>query len=350
MSQAGSFHPFLAEHGARLGDFFGGPAALDFGDTASEYQALVTGVGVVERAAATRIRLTGADRTRLLHNLCTADVNKLPPGHGCEAFVTNVKGHAIGHGIILCGEEWLDFSTVAGQAETLLPHIDKYIIREDVAVAEITAEVSELLLAGPQAQATLTQVLRASPPDEMLEFQFVSLDNVPITVGRVDLLPGAYSISCPADRVVDLWQQLVATGATPCGQLAADVLRIEHGYPHFGRDVTEANLPQEVDRNDLAISFTKGCYLGQETIARLDALGHVNKTLVRLRGTGDEVPAPGAELHAGEKAVGQITSSAWSHGCQAPVALGYVRSGPNSAGTQLICGTQTLEVQGSNKD
>src|SRR5438046_8506879 len=104
-------------------------------------------------------------------------------------------------------------------------------------------------------------------------------------------------------------------------------MRIEAGYPLYGRDITDKNLPQEIDRDRLAISFTKGCYLGQETVARIDALGHVNRLLRGIKFLTSAIPERGTELQSGGKVVGHVTSSCWSPGIGAPLALGFLRRG-----------------------
>src|SRR5262249_25960038 len=142
-------------------------------------------------------------------------------------------------------------------------------------------------------------------------------------------------ITCPAAQADAVSALLEAEGATACARLAVDMARLEAGFPEFGRDISPDNLCQEVNRTALAISFTKGCYLGQETIARIDSLGHVNKLLVGLSFAGETVPEAGAEIFADGKAVGDVTSAAMSPRLGAPLALGYVRSAHAAAGTRL---------------
>jgi folate-binding protein YgfZ len=132
-----------------------------------------------------------------------------------------------------------------------------------------------------------------------------------------------------------------------CGQDAFEAARIEQGFPLFGQDISDKNLPQEVGRDKLAISFVKGCYLGQETVARIDALGHVNRKLARLRFSGPAVPGPGTELRAGEQVVGEVTSASWSPRLRSPVALGYVRTAHLSPGTRLTSSCGEAEVMES---
>jgi folate-binding protein YgfZ len=133
-------------------------------------------------------------------------------------------------------------------------------------------------------------------------------------------------------------------GVIECDPQIAEIIRLEAGVPLYGVDITDENLPQEVNRNAQAISFTKGCYLGQETVARIDALGHVNKLLVGLKFAGETVPATGTELTAQGKAVGQVTSAVYSPRLKAPLALGYVRTGHHEVGDRVESSVGTAEV------
>jgi folate-binding protein YgfZ len=121
-------------------------------------------------------------------------------------------------------------------------------------------------------------------------------------------------------------------------------VRIEYGMPLYGRDITLENLPQEVNRNAQAISFTKGCYLGQETVARIDALGHVNRLLVVVKFAGERIPSPGDELQIEGKPVGQVTSAAFSPRVSKPLALAYVRTASAAPGTRLASPVGDAEV------
>jgi len=153
-----------------------------------------------------------------------------------------------------------------------------------------------------------------------------------------------FFVACDADRLDGCSTALQQAGATPCDAAAVEIARIEAGTPLYSRDITSDNLPQEVDRNGQAISFTKGCYLGQETIARIDALGHVNRTLMGLRFCSDEVPAIGTQIVAGKKTVARVTSACWSLKLDAPLALAYVRRGHNRPGTKIASDYGEAEV------
>jgi folate-binding protein YgfZ len=138
--------------------------------------------------------------------------------------------------------------------------------------------------------------------------------------------------------------RLIAAGAEMCQMETLDIVRVEAGFPFYGRDITEENLPQEVHRNERAISFTKGCYLGQETVARIDALGHVNRTLAGLRWDVAEIPPTGQELIVAGRVVGQITSAVWSPRYDSPLSLAYLRQGQNQPGLRLDTTIGTAEV------
>ena len=133
-------------------------------------------------------------------------------------------------------------------------------------------------------------------------------------------------------------------GFAPCQPEAVEIVRVEAGWPVYGRDITDHNLPQEVDRDDLAVSFTKGCYLGQETVARIDALGHVNRKLVGVKFVGAAIPDVGMRLTSDDQEVGQVTSSVFSPRLDSPLALAYVRRAHNAPGTPLQSQVGAAEV------
>ena len=149
-------------------------------------------------------------------------------------------------------------------------------------------------------------------------------------------------MGAPSDQA-NSFRQLLGEVAE-CSGDAWNAIRVESAWPLWGVDFDDSNLPQEVGRDASAINFRKGCYLGQETVARIDALGHVNKKLVQVRFTGDAVPEPGANLVQGERTVGQVTSASWSPRFNAPIALAMVRRGANESGTMLQWNGAPAEV------
>jgi folate-binding protein YgfZ len=167
-----------------------------------------------------------------------------------------------------------------------------------------------------------------------------------IAIQRVNRMVGrsGFLLRAAASDLPPLMQLLLDAGARLCSAETFDTVRIEAGWPLYGRDITEANLPQEVDRDAQVISFKKGCYLGQETVARIDALGHVNRKLRGLKFAGEVTPDAGTPLTIGDKNVGEVTSAVISPTLGAPLALGYVRRGHNEIGTRLNSPFGEVEV------
>jgi folate-binding protein YgfZ len=333
------------------------------------YRLIVDEQGMLELPDRTQIELKGKDRQTFFHNLCTNEIKRLQPGQGCEAFVTNVQGKCLGHGFVFAGANALVFETSGGQAPALLPHLDKYLITEDVQLVDRTSDWSQWLLVGPQVesivmrlpeiqalttQAPATQSPPTQSPSKALlaapyDHAELPLAGVMCWIRRLAWFQvPAFSIACPRADAAIVGESLEELGATrpPVGasELVFDMLRMEAAMPIFGQDVTDKNLPQEVGRDRLAINFNKGCYLGQETVARLDALGHVNRILTQLRLPAGTEIVPGAALIAAGQQVGQISSAAYSPRHQATIALGYVRVQHAQPGTPLTVGDVPAEV------
>ncbi|MEX2118752.1 MAG: glycine cleavage T C-terminal barrel domain-containing protein [Pirellulales bacterium] len=314
----------------------GGAAPLDFGDQAAEYAALTTGAGLVDLQGRTRIELMGEDRSAYLHNLSTNEIRKLPVGQGCEAFLLDAKGHVIGHVLVICGAESLVLDTVAGQEQRLLAHLDRYLIRERVELHGRGDDWAEWLIAGSGAAALLSRLGAELPGSRAMDNVEAALAGRPVGLVRVPWTqPGGFLVLCRAGDRAGVEESLCAAGAARCGAAALEMARVEAGFPWYGWDIDDRNLPQEVARDQLAISFVKGCYIGQETVARIDALGHVNRTLVGVRFFETQLPAAGTPLTREGNDVGQVTSAAFSPRLKAPLALAYVRRGSNAPGTQL---------------
>jgi tRNA-modifying protein YgfZ len=279
-----------------------------------QYHALRDGRGFVQLAAWSSVTVTGADRQTFLHNFCTNDVRRLAPGRSCEAFFTNVKGKILGHGLVSCRENELVIVTVPGQVAPLIEHLERYVIREDLAVRDTMAERRYFLVS-----------------DGKLVDDAAMLWMPWNLIGR----PTSGLIEAPAGNSSRVKETLVAQQSMPCNLATFEKLRIEAGMPLFGFDFNDTNLPQEVGRDAVAISFTKGCYLGQETVARLDALGHVNQKIAGVQFGRADVPATGTELIRNGKSVGHVTSATFSPRRRAPLALGMLRREALAPGTEL---------------
>jgi hypothetical protein len=166
-----------------------------------------------------------------------------------------------------------------------------------------------------------------------------------VWIRRVELTgPDGFEICAEAADLPAVRDALVVAGARPCAAAAFDAARIEWGFPLFGRDISDKNLPQEVARDARAISFVKGCYLGQETVARIDALGHVNRTLVGVRFSSNSERVEPMELASDGTNAGSITSATYSPHLDSQIGLAYVRRGKNTPGTQLKSAAVDAEV------
>lgn len=281
----------------------------------AEYDAVVSGACTIALTEWSQVELSGKDRAKFLHNMCTNDIQRLLPGELCEAFCTDVKGKILAHVLVIAEEEQLTLLTVPEQTERLIAHLDRYIIREDVT-----------LHAGQPNSGWCIEVGNSA--------NFTSDDSLVI---ECDLLwPGARLIRRSADRPT--------TATVETTSPAWTALRVESALPMYGVDFDHAHLPQEINRDSRAISFTKGCYLGQETVARIDALGRVNKTLELLRFCGDQVPPHGAKLLSNESEVGSVTTACWSPQFNAPLALGFIRRGSSEVGSKLSSDYGDVEV------
>lgn len=316
-----------------------------------DYAALLKSCGFVELVDWSSVIVTGADRQLFLHNFCTSDVKRLVPGTYCEAFFTNVKGKIIGHGVVTCRDRELVIVGPPGQGAALAAHLERYVIREDVAIQDSTLDKAYILLAGDTAARGIAMAL--APRIDIgqswtrgLVHGAGLLSDVAVQWIRWDLLGPAFCglIETQRSDVSHARQMLVDRSAHRSDQSAFHALRIEAGTPLFGVDFDDRNFPQEVGRNEQAISFTKGCYLGQETVARIDALGHVNQELAGVKFAGPGVPEAGVELSRTGKKVGRVTSATFSPRLQAPLALAMLRREDASVGSQLESPVGPCEV------
>lgn len=305
-------------------------------DQFPEYDALTSAAALVHLPRRTTVRLTGADRVDFLHNLTTNDVRALTPNSGCEAFLLNASGKILAYVNVFAHDDHILLDSTGDHAERIINHLDRYLIREQVELTDASADLDHLLLAGPAAYDRLASHTSDPLPEKLLASTTARIADHPVTVRRVDFTsPADFLLELPTDSVAGVVAALDSAGIPPCGADAYEVARIERGTPHYDADITDANLPQEVARDDRIISFTKGCYIGQETVARIDALGHVNQTLLGLRFHDSTPPSPGAEITVDGKTVARLTSVTDSPRADGPFALAYVRRAHAAPGTEL---------------
>ncbi len=290
-----------------------------------------------DRSDRARLEVSGPDRGKFLHNLTTNEVRRMPAGRGCETFVTSTQGKTLAFVLLHATEERILVRSDPGGLELALPHLRKYGIFDDVTIDDRSDSTFEYHLIGGEG------LLQGPMPGEADNSHLVGeIGGRAVRIIRESPagFPGLTILGdrADADAVRAAIRSVAGEGGLDePGSGDFEVLRIEAGTPASGRDVTEKNLPQEFARDDRAISFVKGCYLGQETVARIDALGHVNQVLKGLMlEPGAAVPTVGAVLEDPDgKRSGVVTSSAFSHWRGRPVALAMVRNAQAAAGTIL---------------
>jgi folate-binding protein YgfZ len=281
-----------------------------------EYRALTEGCGLVDRAGRGRLALTGGDRRSFLQGQVTQDIEGLEPGEGAYAALLTHKGKMLSDMRVLdLGDELLLSCERSGLQE-LFNMIRRYKLGADVELHKRTREMGELSLIGPRSRELAGA--GALGPEEH--------DNVRARIGEHDVVLVATDLGvdvfCDAESTEGVRGTLLAAGAVEATEAAAELVRVESGRPRYGADLDENTIPQEAGLNERAVSFTKGCYVGQETVARLFYRGKPNR---HLRGLKLSAPVePGTPLLLGEKEVGRLTSVAVSPS-RGPIGLALVR-------------------------
>jgi folate-binding protein YgfZ len=319
--------------GANSSGHAGASSAPDFGDTRAEFKTLLSGCGLYDLSGRAKIEVTGGDRVRWLNGMVTNNVRDLAPGHGVYAFMLNAQGRIQADLYAFQRGDSLLVDTEREQREKVLQLFDRYIIADDVEIADVSDKLTALGVTGPESRDILERAGIAFPDLASLELCSPKCDCacgcLQCTLVRGDDSAGtSYQIWLAPDKLKSTWDALVAAGATPVGADALELRRIGLGIPKFGVDIRERDLPQETGQTR-ALNFTKGCYLGQEIVERIRSRGAVHRQFSAFLVEGT-LPEPGVKIVAAdkeEKEVGEITSSAILPlpGGDRPVALGYVR-------------------------
>ena len=288
-----------------------------FGDVATEWAAVRQRCGLLDAGFRGLLRLTGTDRTTFMQGMLSNDVASLRDGDGTYAAFLTIQGRVVSDLRVyaLTDELWLDVP--AQRAQPVREALERFIIADDVEFVEPDEWAPLVVVEGPQAARVLVAVLGESVNNlPRLAHRAVSFDGVSVRVAGVTHTgEDGYLITGPPDCAATLWQRCQAAGAQPVGMEALDILRVEAGLPWHGRDMDDNTLISEVGL-EAAISFTKGCYLGQEVVERVAARGQVQRKLVGLAGDAEAVPPPRAVLARDGKEAGWITSAVWSYACR----------------------------------
>jgi folate-binding protein YgfZ len=341
-------HEFHDSLNAAFGELSGMEIVSDYGDVLAEHAALQKSAGVLDFSFRGRICLTGNDRARFLHGQVTNDVNKLHAGEGCYAALVTAKGKMESDLNIygLQNELLLDFEP--GLTAKVSQRLEKYIVADDVQVVDVAPLYGLLSVQGPKAEAVLRslEIFSEVPvkPFQSLKFTDSTLGEIYV-VNQPRLATSGFDLFVPGNSLGAVADKLIAAakavGGRACGWSAFEIARIEVGIPRYGADMDESNIPLECGIEARAVSYSKGCYIGQEVINRIHSIGHVNKELRALRITEGlkALPSKGDKLFHDDKEAGYITSAAKSPLFAATIALGYVRREFNTAGTKLTLQT-----------
>jgi folate-binding protein YgfZ len=324
-----------------------------------DYTAATTSAALFDTSSAAKLVLTGPDAPMFLGNLSTNDTKNLPLGGGCEAYFCDARAKVkfqawIYHVRLADGRHALWVETTPGRNAELVKYLDRYLISEQVEIADRTGDFAQFHLAGPKAAEVLATALGDAVPElpEFAHMERTFARDATCSIRRRDLLgvPG-FDIVCRTDVAAGVKRILAAAGATEGTPEAFEVLRIEAGMPVFGKDIDENRFVMEVSFAARAVSYTKGCFLGQEPIVMArDRAGHVNRAFLGLKVLEGGPLPPGAKVFHDGQEVGLVTSSCHSLRLGAPVALAYLKWKHQEAGMRMEAetpaGKQPVEVLG----
>ncbi|MFP5365008.1 MAG: YgfZ/GcvT domain-containing protein [Thermoleophilia bacterium] len=307
---------------------------------AGEYRVLTEGCGLIDRSERGKLALTGTERKPFLAGQVTNDIEGLEAGRGCYAAFLTHKGKMLGDLRVLAVEDEgaepeLLLDTERATLQGLFDMVRRFKIGYDVELHKRTVQRGLLSLVGPAARAVAGA--EDLPPEEHAHRRG-EIGGLPVRLIVTDV---GIDVLCPAEDTGAVREAVLGAGATAVSEDAAEILRVERGRPRYGYELDDATIPQEAGLNDRAVSFTKGCYVGQETVARLFYRGKPNRHLRGLKLAG---PVPtGAELRLGERVVGRVATSLVSpaHG---PIALALVRREAAPGDTVEVAGGTTAQV------
>jgi len=341
---------------AVAGEYAGAETVLNFGSAAEELDALRHGCGVFDLGWRGKLVVSGEDRVRWLNGMVSNNTRDLRQDFGNYNFVLSPQGRIQGDLLAFQRGEFYVLETEASQVGAIREFFERYIIMDDVEIGDISAGLTSIGIGGPRAAAVLTSLFESLSQSPEMN---------PGTAKVGQLLDGSwngmgyslvrdpvearnwYELWLAPENVEAFWGALVAAGATAVGAEALEWQRILLGLPRMGMDMGGRELPQETGQ-DYALHHSKGCYIGQEIVERIHARGQVHRRLTGLIVEG-AAPARGSKVLAGEKEIGEITSSAEMviDGVARTVALGNLRREGAGKTIQSEKAQETLCVVGS---
>ena len=318
------------------------PELLTYGDVPAEYRAATEGAAMFDETDRGRIFVSGADADAFLHRLLANDVRSLAPGRGSRNLLLSSKGKVLFDFDLFRREDDFVLSTGPGRATALAAALEVYHFSEKVRFEDSSERYAPIALVGPRAAELLAGALGAALPEEDYAWSSGAIGGAAALAVRQPIAgsPG-FRVVLEPEGAPGAWRALAAAGVRPAGRVVRDVLRVEAGQAEHGVDVDEGVYPQEA-RLEAAFSLEKGCYIGQEVVAKIDTYGGLNKRLVGLRISHDDPVPAGTRLHRvddGERRdLGVVTSWAYSFVLDTGMALAYVKRRHQKPGTEFELG------------
>jgi len=336
--------------GAKMGVWFGCTLPDDFGDWQREYFLAKQSVALVDKNHRAYISFTGPDRARYLNAILTNNIKDLQPSQGCISLLLNPQGRILAEIETRAESARLFCVSYEMIRERLVETLDKFIIMDDVTLTDETPRYGTLSLEGPGVSKVVRELagIDLASLGEIASAE-VKMESISCTVTRKTFggLPGA-DILIARESLESMWKILLektkSAGGGPMGYTALNALRLEQGVPWFGYDFGDKQIPHEAGLENSHISYTKGCYTGQEIVERVRSRGQVNRQRVLLAFSGDAVPEPETLLTLEGKEVGHVTRAARVWDPTRIIGMGYARKEANAPGTvlQWSGGTATI--------
>lgn len=333
--------------GARFAVVQGCEIPESFGNVEAEYRRLKRSAGIVDLCARAHLSVTGEDRAAYLHRMLSNEVKGLRPGEGNYCFLLDPQGHIQSDMNLLAGPGRILLDLEGFAAEKLRAQLQRFIIMDQVEIADVSAELGTIGVEGPLAREIVSSVLGIEPPHLKPLDHFSPRDDADTILAHVSWSGEGFWLIAPAGRCPALWQRLVEQasrcGGGPAGHAALEIARVEAGIPRFGSDILETNIPQETGQFR-ALSFTKGCYPGQEIVERVRSRGQVKRKLVGVLAHAGQAFDAGASVCAAGKDIGELTTAVHSPALGSDIALGYVRREFSAPGTRVEAGGGEAEI------
>src|SRR5581483_522814 len=324
-----SLHSAHQKRGARFASYGEWELPEQYIDPILEYRAVRESVGVADLSYQGAFLITGNDRISFLQNLISNNLNDLREGAGIYSTLLTAKGRVIADFYLYPMPEALLMELEGSNAENTRQHLMRYKLRAQVKIEP--PPWGRILLAGPNAKTVLERLTSggwAPKEEKAIVRQMVDGFSI-VCIKRSMTGEEDYHLYVVQTEMEKLWERLLSVGSgfglLPVGQAALEMLRIEAGKPRYGIDIDEHIIPIEAGLGPEAISYTKGCYPGQEVMARIQTYGHVNKHLYGLVVEGDTLPKKGDKVFQGEQELGWVTSATRSPHLGKILAIGYLR-------------------------